>query len=243
MKDIEKQLWENQRTKRTIDEIIQKRDEFEASTPEWDEWNKVKAELLENLKPSTKEVIVYFQESDLDRIPYGLTDAKKLPLIPTYTGRRSELEYNPIQRHPIPYVIVKHKKYYFFILRGQGVGEMRLAGKKGLLGGHVGVEDSDQLSLSKTLLNGLRRELKEEAGITDELIQSIELKGLLKSNEGVDQDHLGVIYEIELLSKEIVSHEKELTGIWLHEKELKEHASTFESWANMIYEKWLKPSK
>lgn len=233
----EKQQWAEGKT---MEDILKERDMYQIGSDEWDEWNQVKAIVLEKMKPSTRESIVYLHESDLEEIPEGLSEVSKLPILLTYIGRRSELEYNPSQRHPIPYAIVKYKKYYFFVLRGQGVGEMRLAGKKGMLGGHVDEVDYDELSLSKTLLNGLRRELVEEAGITDELIQSIELKGLLKSNNGVDEDHLGVIYLIELLSKDIVSKEEELTGIWLHEKELKEHIASFESWTKLIYEKWLK---
>lgn len=224
----------------SIDDIVQKRDQYEIESSEWLEWNTVKSERLEQLKPSTKEEIIFFKEIDLDEVPEGLSKTNKLPSIPFYRGKRSLLEYNPTQRHPIPYVIVKHKKYYFFIIRGKGVGEIRLENKKGMLGGHVGVEDIDELSLSKTLLNGLRRELEEEAGITDELIQSIEIQGLLKSNDGVDRDHLGVIYQIELLSKDISSQEEELSGIWIHEKDLEQHVDSFESWARIIYENVLK---
>lgn len=221
---------------KSIDEILEKRDEFEYGTPEWMLWNRIKAEKLESLKPSTKEQIIFFKERDLKDIPLGLTLTDKLPNVSYYVGKRSLLEYNSEQRHPIPYCIIRHDNYYFFINREKSSGEIRLIGKKGMLGGHVGAEDMDDLSLSKTLLNGLRRELKEEAGITDELIKSINLKGILKSNEGVDKDHLGIIYEIELISKDITSQEEALTDMWLHEDELSEHRDTFESWASIIYD-------
>lgn len=233
----EKQAWAKNRS---IDEIVAMRDQYAVDTPEWREWNYIKAERLEELKPSTKEEIVYFRSEDVAKLPDGLHAVSKLPAIPFYTARRSLLEYNPTQRHPIPYVIVRHKKYYFFILRGSGVGEIRLENKKGMLGGHIGKEDVDDLSLNKTILNGLKRELEEEAGITEELIESIELKGTLKSDQGVDKDHLGLIYEIRLLTKDIQSREEELSGIWLHEKELVEHAPAFESWSKLIYDMWLK---
>lgn len=231
-----KQVW----LQRSLEEILAKRDEFDTSSLEWDKWNQVKAEKLEQLKPSTKEEIIYFEETVLLDLPDGLTEIKTLPPYPFSIGKRSLLEYHPEKRHPIPYAIVKHQRYYFFILRESGSGELRLIGKKGMLGGHVGKEDVDSMSLNKTLLNGLRRELHEEAGITDELIRSIKLKGLLKSNEGVDSDHLGVIYEIELSTDNISSQEEALSGIWIHESELEKHAPSFESWASMIYEKWLK---
>jgi len=236
MKYQEKKDWA---ISNSLEDIIERRDLHEVESPEWLEWNHIKAEMLEKLKPKTSEEIIFFKETDLTDIKDGLHETGKLPIVPMYTGKRSVMEYNPVQRHPIPYVIVKHKKYYFFILRGNGVSELRLVDKKGLLGGHVGAEDHDEISLSKTILNGLMRELQEEAGITKELIESIEFKGLLKSNNGVDRDHLGLIYQVELLTKNIVSKEEELTGIWIHEKDLSQHADSFESWARMIYEQWL----
>jgi len=238
MKYEEKIQWSS---KHSIDEIVSKRDTYEVNSEEWNTWNKVKAVRLEQIKPSTKEEIIYFRSADLNNVPDGLTITDKLPSIPFYKDRRSLLEYNPTQRHPIPYCIVRFENDYFFILRGSGVGEIRLENKKGLLGGHVDSYEAVESSLEKTLLNGLKRELEEEAGITDNLIKSIKLKGLLKSNTGVDLDHLGVIFEIEVLSKEIDSKEEELTGIWINENELEQHAESFESWAKIIYKEWLKP--
>lgn len=227
---------------KTVEDILAIRDQFEIDTEEWNEWNERKALKLESMKPSTTEEIIYFNETVLLDIPEGLTEVHKLPMLPFHTNRRSRLEYHPEQRHPIPYAIIKYQKYYFFTIRETGSGEIRLIHKKGMLGGHVGAEDVVENSLNKTLLNGLRRELHEEAGITDQLIRSIRLRGLLKSKEGVDADHLGVIYEIELLTDTISSQEEgQLTGIWIHEKDLEQHVSTFESWSKMIYEKWLKP--
>jgi len=236
MKPTTREEWLN----RSLEEILEKREEFDTGTSDWNDWNELKAEKLELLKPTTKEEIIYFEETVLLDLPEGLSEIKTLPHYPFATMKRSLLEYHPEKRHPIPYAIVKFQKYYFFILRENASGELRLIGKKGMLGGHVGKEDVDTMSLNKTLLNGLRRELHEEAGITDELIRSIQLKGLLKSNEGVDADHLGVIYEIELATDNIASKEDALSGIWIHESELEHHANSFESWASMIYKKWLK---
>lgn len=228
---------------KSLEVILQNRDEFETDSEEWKLWNEIKAEWLEAHKPSTKEEIVYFEETSLLSIPLGFTPMSRLPFIPYDTDRRSILEYHPEKRHPIPYAIVKHHLRYFFILRGSGSGEVRLVGKKGLLGGHVEKEDVDPKSLNKTMLNALRRELVEEAGITDDLIRSIHFKGLLKSNEGVDADHLGVIYEIELETDDISAQEQFLKGIWLHKNELEKHYDSFESWAKIVYDNLLKQQK
>lgn len=219
-----------------VDEIVEFRDTFDAYSTEWLFLNEQKADLLEKQKPSTKETIIYFDETAMADIPEGFSTVASLPNIPFKTERRSLLEYNPEQRHPIPYAIIRHGKRYFFILRGKGVGESRLAGLKGLLGGHVGEEDVNPLSLNKSVLKGLKRELNEEAAITDELIKNVQVKGLIKSNEGVDADHLGIIYEITLSTDQIDSTEEELTGIWIHEKKLHEHYESFESWSKIVYD-------
>lgn len=221
---------------KSIVEIVELRDTFDTFSTEWLYLNEQKAELLEKQKPGTKETIIYFDETAMANIPEGFSNIQSVPNIPFKTDRRSLLEYNPEQRHPIPYAIIRHGKRYFFILRGKGVGESRLAGLKGLLGGHVGEEDVNPLSLNKSILGGLKRELNEEAGITDELIKNIKVKGLIKSNQGVDADHLGVVYEITLTTDQIDSTEEELTGIWIHENKLNEHYDSFESWSKIVYD-------
>ncbi|PLS15092.1 hypothetical protein CVD28_24605 [Bacillus sp. M6-12] len=224
--------------------MIDYRDTFDPNSEEWEALNHIKADWLEEKKPSTKENIIYFDETSMVDIPEGFSTIESLPKIPFKIGRRSILEYNPEQRHPIPYCIVRHKKRYFFILRESGSGEIRLIGKKGLLGGHVAEEDVIALSLNKSILNGLKRELQEEAGITAEIVQNIHVKGLIKSNEGVDSDHLGVIYEIVLDTDEIKAEEEgALTGIWIHERELPEHYDSFESWSKIVYDHLLKKAE
>jgi predicted NUDIX family phosphoesterase len=223
-----------------VEEIVEYRDTFDPNSEEWKILNQIKAEYLEAKKPSTKENIIYFDETSLMDIPEGFTVIDNLPKIPYKIGRRSILEYNPEQRHPIPYCIVRHKKQYFFILRGEGSGEIRLVGKKGLLGGHVAEEDVNPLSLNKSVLKGLKRELYEEAGITDDMVQNIRIQGFIKANEGVDSDHLGIVYEIILNTDAIKSEEEGvLTGIWIHEKNLAEHYDSFESWAKIVYDNLL----
>ena len=233
----EAKMWASDKT---IAEIIEKRDEFNIGSKEWEMWNDVKAERLEEIKPSTKEEILYFNEEDLKDIKEGFTKIDKIPNIKAYVGPRSKLEYHPLKRHPIPYVLVKYEDKYFFILREKGSGEMRLIGKIGLLGGHVSVEE-EKTDLEENIISGLMRELEEEANITSEIIKSCTLKGIIKLNTGVDADHLGFVYEVELLTDNIKSHEEDkLTGIWINKSELKNYEDSFENWAKLVYEKLLR---
>lgn len=202
--------------------------------------NRAKAEVLEELKPSTKEEIVYFLEDTIDFIPEGFSNSDENIKAVVLTGRRSLMEYNKLQRHPIPYCIVKYGEEYFFTLRKDKSGEIRLIGKKGLLGGHVGKEDiivnGSKIDIAETLRTGMFRELEEEAGITKELIDKIEYKGLIKLQEGVEKDHLGVVYEITLNTKDIKALEKGvLDGIWINKYMLPLQYDSLETWAKLIY--------
>lgn len=221
----------------SLEEILAERDKWEVGSSEWESWNETKGLWLEYHKPSTKEEIVYFAGDSLSSIPDGFSPCNTLPVLSHNVMRRSLLEYHPEYRHPIPYVIIRHKRRYFFILRQSGSGEQFLVGLMGLVGGHVGAEDLDELSLNKTILNGLRRELNEEVGISDSMIRSVDIKGLIKGYDGVDAYHLGVVYEIELETDDIMTQEEGvIEGLWVHENKLSEYVDRFESWAKMVYD-------
>jgi predicted NUDIX family phosphoesterase len=206
--------------KQQLEEKIKERDLYPAFTSQWSILNKEKAEILERIKPSTEEAIIYFDEKDLYYMPNGFSKMSFVFPINYDFGRRSLLEYNPTQRHPIPYCIVRYKNKYFFTLREKGSGELRLIGKKGLVGGHVGFEDIFADNLQITLMNGLSREIEEEAGVTTEMIKSIQLHGLIKDNEDVNSDHLAYVFEVELNTDKIKAEEEGvLSGIWIDEKD------------------------
>jgi len=224
-----------------LDEILAKRDGFEYGSDEWHKLNEGKADYLESIKPSTKEMIVCFEEKDLDGIEDIFTKEAEVFDLPFSVERRSLLEYHPTKRHPIPYVLIRFEDKYFFILREQGGGELRLIGKKGLIGGHISEEDVVEANLEKTFENALMREGSEEAGLSPEIIKSITLLGIIKSDLGVDIDHLGLVYEIEVSTDEIKSEEEGvLTGIWIPKEELPAHYESFENWSKIVYDNLLK---
>ena len=74
----EAKMWASDKT---IAEIIEKRDEFNIGSKEWEMWNDVKAERLEEIKPSTKEEILYFNEEDLKDIKEGFTKIDKIQIL------------------------------------------------------------------------------------------------------------------------------------------------------------------
>lgn len=226
---------------KTLDEILAKRNEYEYGSVEWHEWNGKKADLLEEKKPSTSEQIIFFNEDDLSFLgSESFIEANeevysKLKQVPIHVQKRSLLEYVEEQRHPIPYVYIRDGERIFFISRESGSGELRLIGMKGMLGGHVGEEDLIHNDLQETLNNGMLRELEEEAGITSENIFSIQLKGIIKSDVGVDNDHLGLVYEITLNNNDVETQEEGvINGLWLNKNEIKEHYDSFENWSKIV---------
>ncbi|HHT7008908.1 NUDIX domain-containing protein [Bacillus cereus group sp. BfR-BA-01328] len=207
-----------------------------------------KASILEKLKPSTKELIICFEESEVAFVPTGFTNIEAIidamQTVPVLVERRSILEYNAVQRHPIPYVIVKYQNKYFFIIREGNSGEIRLIGKMGMLGGHVGEEDigviNKDVDLFKTIENGLYRELMEEAGITSEMIESIHLEGLIKLSGGVEDDHLGFVYMVELRTDDIQSQEEGvIKGLWVEKEDLPSIKDKLENWSQVVYKEIL----
>ena len=207
-----------------------------------------KAKSLENLKPSTKSEILYFLEAELTHIKNGFSnisieDIDAKPLF----GRRSLLEYLPMQRHPIPYCVISYKDKYFLALRENGSGEMRLIGKKGLLGGHIDKEDeyiiNGKFSLKNTIENAMLRELNEEAKITKENIADIEFIGVIKIEElgSVENDHLGLIYQIELKYDDIALFEEGiLSGAWFTKDEILNNFESLENWSKIVFNQLFK---
>ena len=224
-----------------LEEILNRRDGFEYGSREWEALNGEKADYLESIKPSTRERIVYFEEEDLKDIESVFTGNTEISALPFGVERRSLLEYHPTRRHPIPYVLIRFGDRYFFILREQGGGELRLLGKKGLIGGHIDEEDIAPGDLMTTFRNALLREAKEEAGVEESMIKSVGLKGIIRSDLGVDIDHLGLVYEIELHTDGIKSEETGvLTGVWIEREDLPQHYDSFENWARIVYDNLLK---
>jgi predicted NUDIX family phosphoesterase len=228
-------------TDQKLENILTRRDSFEIGSSQWKILNEEKADYLESIRPSTRERVVYFEEKFFDGIQENFLKDFSVYDLPFGIERRSALEYHPTRRHPIPYALIRFQDNYFFILRESGGGELRLIGKKGLAGGHVGEVDVVEGNLKKTFENSLMREAREEVGIVSEMVNSIDLRGFIKSDLGVDVDHLGLVYEIELSTEAIKSEEDGvLTGIWIKKEDLKNHYESFENWSKIVYDNLLK---
>lgn len=226
-----------------LEKILEERDKQCIDSPKWRELNEKKARILEGQKASLLENIIYFNVDDVVFIESGFTLCKEVPDIAFSVSKRSLLEYNPTQRHPIPYIILRNEDSVFVSQRKSGGGEARLHGKVGLIGGHVSDVDVVKGDLEKTLISGLTRELNEEVFIQEEETTP-HFIGFMKLNGGVEGDHLGFIYEIWLSDQRAYSKEGEShKGKWVKINELEDYKESMESWLFNIYKDYLQKSR
>jgi predicted NUDIX family phosphoesterase len=197
----------------------------------------MKIQLLERVKPATKESCFFYYSRDIKNMPTGFVPSMTLPKASLYVGTRSALEYSGgLCRHLASYCIIKHEDYRYLTLRTGG-SESRLVGKLGLVGGH--------LEGNESLAEGVDRELREEADITDNKIKYMKMKGFLKldgSNNPLDvsKDHLGVVFSVTLKKRNIREEEKGiLRGIWVHKDNLDQYVDRMEDWCLTLYNEGL----
>lgn len=98
---------------------------------------------------------------------------------------RAQAEQDPTYRQVIPYALVRYRGRYFLMRRTQGGGEARLYNYTLGVGGHINPEDMGQ----NPLLAGLRRELKEEVGLSRYKAEPIGL--IVMDDSPVSRVHAG----------------------------------------------------
>ena len=214
-----------------IEDILKERDKHKYNTIEWQNLNLEKAFILEDLKPSWKELTAYYPEFMIKNIPYGFTKTNELPPEPIYENKRSLLEYNGgCTKQIIPYCLLRYKDEYYIAIR-ENNGDKRLNGKMAGIGGHV----------DKNLTQGMMREIEEETGVTPDLIEKIEFVGIIKSEGNtediydVSKDHIGLVYIVDLKTKKIRMQELGVqTAIFLKSSDFHKYQDRFEDWLDLI---------
>ena len=214
-----------------IKDILIERDRYKYKSIQWNNLNQEKAFILEDLKSSWRERVVYFQEEDIKHIPYGFSKTNQIPDVKMFEDKRSVLEYNGGNaRQIIPYCLLRYKDEYYIAIRKNN-GDKRLNGKMAGIGGHV----------DKNLTQGMTREIEEETGVTPDLIEKIELVGIIKSEGNtedkydVSKDHIGLVYIIDLKTKNIKMQEDGVqSAIFIKSGDLCKYQHRFEDWLDLI---------
>ena len=126
---------------------------------------------------------------------YWKTDVAAIDSLPSLYINRRIAENDFTHKQLIPYAILLNKQGEMFCYQRHG-SEKRLADIYSVgIGGHVNDHDDGE-TISQHLVNGLRREFKEEVGI--EVSESqFELAGMINEEKTeVGHCHTGVVFKV-----------------------------------------------
>jgi predicted NUDIX family phosphoesterase len=245
-----------------INEVADIRDSFSYKSSLWEEADRRLRELLK-AKYKDEEVLVvdantatdlanpglnYIDEDDVLEINKRLADAAEFK--PRY-----EVEFNPMYKQVIPYIIVLNEDETKVFAMTRIKGDSRLVGNISIgVGGHINPIDATEVECADckeeaTIIDrGLLRELNEELLIEGRKgkLRSFAIhpaEALLYDNSNkVGQDHIGLICRC-IVDEEIVTVEvKEkdtLSGEMRDIKELEKDIDKMENWTRIVYEKML----
>lgn len=176
----------------------------------------------------------------LDYVPQGVivcldfTEVDRL-LEKAVFNPRNVLEDDPRYKQIIPYAVICHCDDVYLFKRLKETTEKRLHNLYSLgVGGHMNKWGAN--ADVHYIRHELARELHEEVLLKDGC-SIIDLKPLGYINDDtndVGKVHLGILYEIELSSKDIEINEKEkMEGQWIKKSELLSYRSGMESWSQI----------
>jgi len=152
---------------------------------------------------------------------------------------RIDAEHNHNLKQVIPQGLLRYQDYLYVNQRLPKQTDDRLLYAYSLgLGGHLNPED-DLSSHMDLIQIGLHREMAEEAQLP--LPFSPKFIGITNDEQSeISSLHVGVWFEIQLVSNEVVINETEkIRGFWSTYHDLSLISSKFESWAKLIYENYL----
>jgi len=182
--------------------------------------------ILKNIYTPKDEAYVLSQSEKANtQIPLSICINRQLePML------RCEAELDPSFKQVIPYVVLRYQNKVFCTHRLNG-GDARLAGGYSIgTGGHI--------DPGEDIYDGMRRELKEEVGITEKDYFGYTVNGyILDNSSAVNSVHLGVVISMVLCTDEIQCLEKEkLSGEWLDYNQLKKlyDEDKLESWSKIV---------
>lgn len=148
---------------------------------------------------------------------------------------RSEAEEDPSFKQIIPYCVVQHRQDVFLMRRKPGGGERRLHDKLSIgVGGHVNPVDAEGDDLSRAVLRGLDRELREELRLSSPSQRSC--LGLLNDDSNaVGRVHLGIVFRLELERPSVEVRERHsLEGDFVPRSTLPARRDRMETWSGLL---------
>lgn len=141
-------------------------------------------------------------------------------------------------RQIIPYAILMNEGKYFLTQRLCQQTEKRLHGLYSIgLGGHINPSEENS---GDVILEGMRRELFEEVGLTN--LPSCRCVGIINDHStDVSNYHLAIVFPIVAPENIRVRETSKMTGLWASENEISKRFFQMESWSRIAWEfrdKW-----
>ena len=151
---------------------------------------------------------------------------------------RSYAEYAKEYKQIIPYAILSKGEKIFLTQRLKGQTEIRLHGLCSFgLGGHINPSEE---SSENVIIEGLKRELREEVGLIH--VPDVNCVGIINDNSTeVSNYHIGLVYYIYTSEEISVKESSKMIGKWVQDQEIWEKYEMLESWSQIVWDwqdKW-----
>ncbi len=151
---------------------------------------------------------------------------------------RNQAEYNFEHKQIIPYLIIRNNNNYLLLQRTSRQTEKRLHNKFSLgIGGHINPDSADHGN--NLITGGLYKELHEEVLINNP--SNLRFIGTINDeSNSVSRVHLGLLYELEVLSDKFEVLEKDkMSAQWKSKDTLIEFYSGLETWSQIVYDNFI----
>jgi predicted NUDIX family phosphoesterase len=146
---------------------------------------------------------------------------------------RDHAEYDFEHKQVIPYLIIRKGDNYLLLQRTTKQTEKRLHNKFSLgIGGHINPDSSGHGD--NLIIGGLYKELNEEVLINSP--SDLTFIGTINDeSNSVSKVHLGLLYELEVLSDEYEVLEKDkMSAQWENRNNLLQYYDSLETWSQIV---------
>lgn len=197
--------------------------------------NKITQSTVKNVLKNDEQILVVKTSKILKNYWQGLKTNNLDEVISTIKSEkefqlRSLMEQDPSFKQIIPYIVFKHKDWYFVMQRKASASEQRLKSKFSLgIGGHVREEDMRDGDIE----NWSIREFNEEVSYNGKL--NVKLVGLLNDDSNdVGKVHMGMVFILEGDNDQIRVKSELKSGVLIKKDDLKNYFDSMESWSQIV---------